>query len=99
MKKLTLDMCHVQAKIRRVGEEKFSDLYHPSDRELKEYPEKSTVAMVVSFLGYSATSVRIPYQDLTEEKKQYLSESALIVMIKDMREARDLLSQYDLSNE
>lgn len=99
MKKLTLDMCHVHVKIRRKGEEDEAFAI-PTDDEIQNHPENLTLAVEVSFGGFHATSVRLPLSQVRkEQQEQSLTESALVWLKKDMREARDLLSQYDLSNE
>ena len=97
MKKITLDKCHVHTKIRRRGEED-EEYAIPTNQEVLNHPENLTLAVEVSFGGFTATSKRLPYEEGLQQHKE-LSESALVWLIKDMRETRDLLSQYDLSNE
>ena len=96
MKKITLAMCHVHTKIRRVGEAD-TDIV-PCGVEIQNYPHAMTLAVEVSWGGFHATSKRLPYEEGLQQQKE-LSESAFIWLIRDLRQTRDLLAQYDLSNE
>lgn len=97
MKKITLDMCHVHTKIRFVGKEDSENT--PSEEEIKLYSWNMNLAIEVSWGGFHATSQRFPLSEVTKERKEQLAESALIWLIKDLRQTRDFLNQYDLSNE